>query len=263
MKTLMQYIIESRELFNPTVDINKLQSILQTISIDGFLDVDEVQYINHIIGKDLSNHAIHGLIAAYLFSKDHGLGIKPFSNISVKDAENFVKLMKKIPASRIDKVLGGGAEGCIVDLDDNRVMKIFYTGVEPVNMSWDELFSIYEEIFKGKYVTLPRVFRVKRPYVIREACRVNTKKCKDYYNITQKTYKTSEGTDEMIGYVDEDNEDILRPLIDNKLEMEVLDWLVNLRDEMDSLGIRDLFGEDFKLSNIGETKDGRIVCFDF
>ena len=75
MKTLMQYIIESRELFNPTVDINKLQSILQTISIDGFLDVDEVQYINHIIGKDLSNHAIHGLIAAYLFSKDHGLGV--------------------------------------------------------------------------------------------------------------------------------------------------------------------------------------------
>lgn len=268
MKSLLEYIME-REYFNPDVDINILQPILQTISDGGILDDTDVNYINSLINGSFSVHVIDGIVAGYLFSKKFGLGKEPHDKISIGDTEKLVELVRRIPVDRIQRFLGAGAEGFVLNIGNDMVVKMFFTDSDPIGMSWDLLFTIFENIQKENPETLPKIYKVKRPYVIREAVKMNTPKCKKYFDISTTKYKLPNGPSDMLyGIVADYSEDSIRPLLKSDIEIEVLDWLVKLRDEMENLGIVDnqgesCFGEDFKLANIGETKDGRVVCFDF
>ena len=258
-----------REYFNPDVDVNILQPILQTVSEGGILGDTEVNYINSLIHGSFSVHVIDGIIAGYLFSKRFGLGKEPHDKISIGDTERLVELVRRIPVDRIQRFLGAGAEGFVLNIGNDMVVKMFFTDSDPIGMSWDLLFTIFENIQKENPGTLPKVYKVKRPYVIREAVKMNTPKCKKYFDTTQKVYTLPDGSkDDLMQIVYDYNESKIRKSLKTDIEIEVLDWLVKLRDEMENLGIVDnqgesCFGEDFKLSNIGETKDGRVVCFDF
>lgn len=165
------------------------------------------------------------------------------------------------------KSLGKGEEGEVFDLGDGRVKKVFKRGRVP--LPWQLLYQACQ--MGVEIEALPKVFEVGDDYIIREDCTPNTSKCKSIYKTSQSVPFPKSGPDTIYQLVYDGHwwytpEEGLRTNIRWALKgivKDTVNFLVHLKYELSQIcGDRAGLG-DFALKNLGETKDGRVVMFDF
>ena len=161
--------------------------------------------------------------------------------------------------------LGKGAEGVVYDIGDGKVRKVFKRGNVPLAYQLLKAATDY-----GVIQCLPKVYEVGDDYIIRENCKPNTPKCKEYYKISQTAiYNDSDKLywEVLNGnyWYDPDKDNYfsnIKGIIRGK-QQEVMQWLCRLKYELSQVcGERAGLG-DFGLKNLGETNDGRVVLMDF
>lgn len=160
--------------------------------------------------------------------------------------------------------LGKGVEGIVYDEGNGRVRKVFHRDKVPVCY---QLLKAATDM--GVIHTLPKVYEIGPDYIIREDCKPNTPKCKEYYKISQtaiyndrdKLYR------EVLNgnyWYDPDKDEYfsnIKGIIRGK-QREVMQWLCRLEYELSQIKPGHGLG-DFAEKNLGETGDGRIVLMDF
>lgn len=162
--------------------------------------------------------------------------------------------------------LGKGEEGTVYDLGDGRVKKVFSRGRVPI--PWQLLYQACQSGVEIE--ALPRVFEVGDDYIIREDCKPMTEKCKKIYKCSQYVPFPKSGPDTIYRlvldghwwYTPEGSGTNIRWAIKGIVE-DTIHFLTHLKYELSQVcGDRAGLG-DFALKNLGETKDGRVVMFDF
>ena len=171
-------------------------------------------------------------------------------------AEYMVEALKK---------LGSGAEGAVYDLGDGRVRKEFHKGRVPLAYQILKIATDNNDI-----QCLPKVYEVGPDYIIRENCKPNTPKCKEYYKVAMSPVYV--GHDTLYwGVMNEDywydpDKDAyftrIKGIIRGR-QLEVKDWLCRLKYELSQIKGENAGLGDFALKNFGETDDGRVVMMDF
>lgn len=162
--------------------------------------------------------------------------------------------------------LGKGEEGTVYDLGDGRVKKVFSRGHVPI--PWQLLHKACQ--FGADIIALPKVYEVGNDYIIREDCTPNTAKCKAIYKTSQFVPFPKSGPetihqlvlDGMWWYTPENSGTKVRWALKGIVK-DTIHFLTHLKYELSQIcGDRAGLG-DFALKNLGETKDGRVVMFDF
>jgi hypothetical protein len=162
--------------------------------------------------------------------------------------------------------LGGGEEGVVYDLGNGKVKKVFSRGRVPI--PWQLL---YQACCAGvDIVALPKVYEIGDDYIIREDCTPNTARCKAFYKTSQYVPFPKSGP-----------ETIYRLVLDGYwwytpegfgtnicwalkgIVKDTIHFLTHLKYELSQVAGPHAGLGDFALKNLGETKDGRVVLFDF
>ena len=253
MKTLFDCILEAREYLNPEFGIEEVR-----VLFDGMVENDEFdeELLAGLCPPSMSTNTLEAILSAYFYSKS-GMGGK----VTDETCQKFLDMIRKQPVDRIKRILGAGGEGMVYDIGNNRVIKVIFDTNFVGNR--DETLNQFRRM-KGKhFTTLPEVYKVTDSYIIREAINVYTKKVKDFYTLCgSRIGKDSLSLERIVAQYREaealENESI------SEEQKQVIEWLVTCREELKSIGynISGNFG-DFRLANIGETKDGRVVYFDW
>ena len=255
MKTLYDFILEAREYFNPNIPIEKLEFVFQTFFAgdeDPYdHDVDIYNELKPWLPKNITAGVLSSILIVYWYSKK-GMN----HQYSKAGVEKFVDFITSQPLARVEKILGAGGEGVVIELDKDKVIKILFD-TDFMNSNETVLNTMRNMVGK-KFETLPQIYKVTKHYIIRENVIPNTKRVKDFYTISQtKVFKLLS------------LEQCVARHLENGLTLtpeqeEVKNWLVKCREELTSIGHKiELNFDDFREANIGETKDGRIVYFDF
>lgn len=162
------------------------------------------------------------------------------------------------------KRLGKGEEGIVYDLGDGKVKKVFHRGKVPMVYQLMKSATDY-----GVIECLPKVFEVGDDYIIRENCKPGTKKCKEYYKLSQcNPWVNTESCMNLVlnghYWYDPDNNSYYTDIkgIVSKPLMEVINWMVRLKYEISQVTGQEIGLGDFALKNLGETSDGRVVLMD-
>lgn len=256
MKTLLDYIREAREYFNPEFGIEEVKTLFM-----GMYDDDE---FDDVLLKNLCPHnmdvrALDAILTAYFYSKT-GMGGK----VTDETCRKFLDMIHKQPVDRIKRILGAGGEGMVYDLGNNRILKIIFD-TDFVGSNTQTL-ATYRRMVGKYYKTLPNIYKVTKNFIIRENVEPATTKCRKYYEVATTRYPGLEkfgGTMERCFALGK--ADVFDTVVPKTKETEeVGKWLLDLIADLESIGtsIEGNLG-DFKPANLGETKDGRVVYFDW
>lgn len=148
------------------------------------------------------------------------------------------------------KRIGHGEEGTVYDLGNGRVKKVFSRGRVPLPYT-----LLKHAAEHGDITALPAVYETGGDYVIREYVQPQTKKCSEYYRISQTRY----GGTTMYRHV----LDGAVPHGMSARERTVYEWLKRLQYELSQVCGPTAGLGDFALKNLGETNDGRVILYDF
>jgi hypothetical protein len=203
---------------------------------------------------------IFDMISVYYCSKSgmHG-------KITDEGCKKFLEMIRKQPLERIKRILGAGGEGMVYDLGDDRILKILF------DTDWmgqnQRNLKLMKSMIGRKFETLPRTYKVTKNFIIRENCEPNTPRVQKFHDIATK----KQFHDDKVSYenlvVGGHSDKALAMAVSNE-EKDVVKWLMKCCEELRSIGYNP--GEDginnlgdFRPANLGETKDGRIVYFDW
>lgn len=156
--------------------------------------------------------------------------------------EELYKYLEQLPLDRFKRIVGGGSEGILLELDDKKLLKIFYQLDIP---KFSKLMIPLNK--ESKY--FPKIYKLGSNWFVIEKLQVHTQKCKNYINIIDE-----------YGWIISNNlkdQDISNL---NKLEKEVYEWCVECSKIMISNKIG--WPSDLCINNIGERSNGDIVFFD-
>ena len=256
MKALLDYILEAREYFNPDVELEDVMLLFTSMAKDD--EFDET-LLSMMCPAGIDENTLDAILTAYFFSKS-GMGGK----VTKEGCQKFLDMVKKQPLERIKRILGAGGEGMVYNLGDNKVLKMMFD----VDFLGDrnKHIAICKSMIGKHFETLPDIYKVTGDYVIRDDVTPSTPKCKEYYKIATTKYPGLEdvgGTMER-GFARGKIYDVNIAVPKTKEIQEVRKWLLKLRNELYTIGmeIKNNYG-DFKPANLGETKDGRVVYFDW
>ena len=182
--------------------------------------------------------------------------------------EDFVKdayrMGQALAENNIRVIYGAGGEGMVYNLGDGRVIKMIFDTDFVSNR--DITLAMTKKMVGKKFETLPNVYKVAGNYIIREDVKPATAKCKKYYEIATTKYPGLEevgGTMER-GFARGKFDEVNMVVPKTKDVQEVRKWLLKLRSDLEAIGVEvKLNYGDFKPANLGETKDGRVVYFDW
>lgn len=255
MKALHDFILESRDYFNPNISIEKLEFIFQTYFAGDEDPYDhEVDIYNELkpwLPKNITAGILSGILIAYWYSKK-GMN----HQYSKAGVEKFIQFITSQPLARVEKILGVGSEGMVIELDKNKVIKILFD-TDFMNSNESVLSTMRNMVCKH-FETLPRIHKVTKHYIIRENVTPNTKRVNDFYSISQTKVFESLTLEQCVARHLEAGLNLTPE------QKDVKNWLVICREELTSIGHKiELNFGDFRPANLGETKDGRIVYFDF
>ena len=254
MKTLYNYIMEAREYFNPKFGPEEVK-----VLFTGMAEEDEFdeELLRMICPAGMDPDTVNAILTAYFYSKS-GMGGK----VTDAGCEKFLDMIRRQPVERIKRIVGAGSEGMIYDIGDGKILKvIFDTDFLGSNI---RMIKSFRGMIGKKFRTLPNVYKVTDTYIIREDVKPSTLKCVKYYTVATTKYPGLESVGKTLERAVADNErSVVEPLVPEEAR-EVMDWLYDLRGELDTIGVKveRNFG-DFKSANLGETKDGRVVYFDW
>lgn len=256
MKNLFEYILENREYFNPEFGIEEIKVLFTGMAENEEFD-EEI--LSRICPFNMNIDTADAILTAYFYSKS-GMNGK----VTNETCRKFIDMIKKQPVDRIKRILGAGGEGMVYDLGNDRVLKIIFD-TDFVSNGAQNL-KIYKSMIGKNFVTLPKIYKVTQHFIIRESVTPATTKCANYYRIATTNYpglKDVGGTMER-GFARGKIYDVNVGVPKSNNIQEVRKWLLTLRNELNSIGIniKVNYG-DFRLKNIGETKDGRVVYFDW
>lgn len=256
MKTLLDYILEAREYFNPEVELEDVMLLFTSMAKDD--EFDET-LLSMMCPAGIDENTLDAILTAYFFSKS-GMGGK----VTKEGCQKFLDMVKKQPLERIKRILGAGGEGMVYNLGDNKVLKMMFD-VDFLG-DRDKYIATCKSMIGKHFETLPDIYKVTGDYVIREDVKPATAKCKEYYKIATTRYPGLEeigGTMEK-GFARGKIYDVNMAVPKTKDVQEVRKWLLALRRDLKAIGINiEVNYGDFKPANLGETKDGRIVYFDW
>lgn len=256
MKTLLDYIQEAREYFSQEFNIEEIKTLFM-----GMYENDEFdeELMKELCPYNMDVRTLTAIMTAYFYSKT-GMGGK----VTDETCQRFLDMIHKQPVDRIKRILGAGGEGMVYDLGNNRIMKMVFD-TDFVGSSANTL-KTYMKMVGNHYKTLPNIYKVTKNFIIRENVVPATTKCRKYYDVATTRYPGLDrfgGTMEQCfahGKAIEFNAIVPK----TKETEEVGKWLLNLISDLKSIGvsIENNLG-DFKPANLGETKDGRVVYFDW
>ena len=254
MKTLYEYVTEAREYFNPKFGLEEVKVLFAGMAEDDEFD-EEILRMICPAGMDLDT--IDAILTAYFYSKS-GMGGK----VTDAGCEKFLDMIKHQPVERIKRIVGAGGEGMIYNIGDGKVLKVIFD-TDFLGSNAKMIKSLRSMVGKT-FRTLPNVYKVTDTYIIREDVKPTTSKCANYYTVATTKYPNLESVGKTLERAVADNQrSVVEPLVPEEAR-GVMDWLYDLRDELDAIGVKveHNFG-DFRPANLGETKDGRVVYFDW
>ncbi len=264
MKTLLDYIFEAREYFNPNIPFEVIDNVFKIYFApdDAEPDDHEVDIYNELkqwLPKNINSSILLGILMVYWYSEN---GMK--NHYSKDGVERFVKFITSQPISRVEKIIGAGSEGLVIQIGNGKVMKILFD--TDFMSSNKRTLETMKRMIGKHFETLPDIYKVTGNYVIREDVKPATAKCREYFRIATTKYSGLEdvgGTMER-GFARGKIYDVNIAVPKTKEIQEVRKWLLKLRNELYTIGmeIKNNYG-DFKPANLGETKDGRVVYFDW
>lgn len=245
MKTLLQYINEARATIGELpFEYELFEKFIQDAIIDA--KYDDSEYWGAMKTKVTGYHKdiwkwFYSWCESYLYMKDIPL-------------LNFYNAMKQIPLDRFNRVLGAGSNGIVLDMDGDKVIKIFYG--DTIKLI-DKPFIEY--CYKHNSKVFPKVYKIGKNWCIMEKLNVRTTKCHMYMDIMDNVYINNRS---VIMYVCDNNK---LPLFNklSKNEKEVANWCFAVKKEMENINSKYIkYPGDLVLNNIGERDNGEIVFFD-
>lgn len=185
-----------------------------------------------------------GIKALYKFCDDFIMKLDECGVYNITD--EIIQLMldriSKMPANKLENLLGVGEEGIVVELHD-KVVKCFFGDKVP-----SDKINFYKACKTGKYDVLPKVIRIGKGYVIMEKLKMYTPKCDEYQYIIDKVYwDVYDGKYKLEDYTEQ--------------EQEVILWMEEVRKMLSETTEFNGFG-DLDEKNFGENQVGKIVYFD-
>ena len=262
MKTLFDIINESREYFHLDIPLEDMKSVFKIFAIE---DDEPEEHIDEVYKKmkkwipdNISPDTLMSVLMAYFYSPK-GMNGK----YSDKGVEMFMEFINNQPLERVEKVLGAGGEGMVISIGGGKVMKIMFDA--DINGRNKRMLDISRNMVGKTFETLPNVYKVTKNIIIRDDVMPATKKCIEYYNISKSQYADCPFTLEQL--IMKDNLSKAFEVTGRKLKLKpVVKWLYKLRKELMSIGMltdKSITLGDFKPANLGETKDGRVVYYDW
>lgn len=185
-----------------------------------------------------------GIKALYKFCDDFIMKLYEcgVDNITEEIIQLMLDKISKMPANKLENLLGVGEEGIVVELHD-KVVKCFFGD----KIKKDKL-DFYKACKSGKYKIFPKVMRIGKGYVIMEKLKMYTPKCDAYQYVIDKVYwDVYDGKYKLEDYSEE--------------EQEVIKWLEEVKKAISETTIYADMG-DLSEKNFGEREDGTIVYFD-
>jgi hypothetical protein len=273
MKSLKDYLIEAREYFNTdNITIEDIRILTQYGNTLRYGPDDEWLAVYNKIWPVKSMNPIAGwcLFTAYYTSKQ-GMG----KHFTEDGARKLLDILKKQPLDRLEKILGAGAQGMVYDLGDNKVMKMF---IDIPKCKLNYVLKSTKKMIGKQFSTLPTIYRSTSWYYIREGIipGPKSKKCKKIMDTLSYENWPESGvylgiTGAIVGKdinsIDE-FESKFRPIrssgsVSANQKKEALQWLITCFNELKSINVElDSGFGDFRLDNLGETVDGRVVYHD-
>lgn len=253
-----------------------LQEILEAQERIGKLPFSRQEFADFInVAKDYDDEAyIYGVFRDKIIS---ACGEKVWNGFKgwiegswySSDPNDLYDLLERLPKNRLDRVLGAGSYGIVLDLND-KVIKWFHKNTPMENR--DRKF--YEYCLRHRTSVFPEIYKVGKNFVIMEKLKTGTQKCKlyDQWIGFSPKYKTTFKPKELKGKEADlefcvKNYEKYSSQIDDYLfkattqVREIFDWLMRVRDEYWKIFPGDGFG-DLREANIGERNNGDMVWFD-
>lgn len=263
MKTLFEYILEAREYFNPNIPFEVIDNVFKTYFAPDDADPDdhELDIYNELkqwLPKNIDSSVLLGILMVYWYSEN---GMK--YHYSKDGVERFVKFITSQPLSRVEKILGTGSEGLVIQIGDGKVMKILFD--TDFMSSNKRTLETMKRMIGRNFETLPNVYKVTKNIIIRDDVTPSTPKCREYFQIANTKYGDCPATLERL--IAQGELAKAFEVTGRKLKTKpVIKWLQKLKTELQSIGAMPERANnlgDFKPANLGETKDGRVVYFDW
>lgn len=263
MKTLFEYITETREYFSPEIPFERIDFVFKTYFAPSDAEPEEHEFdiygeLEPWLPKNIGPGTLLGILMAYWYS-ENGMGY----HYSEEGVGKFMKLITSQPLSRVEKILGAGSEGLVIHIGGDKVMKILFD--TDFLGSNKKMLSTLRNMIGKRFETLPNVYKVTKNIIIRDDVMPDTPLCREYHKIATTKFDNCKYTLERL-IAQGDLTQAYEVTGRNMKAKKVIKWLWALRKDLISIGAlqeNSLNLGDFKPMNLGETKDGRIVCFDW
>lgn len=252
MRQLYDYIFESETIGNVGIDFDTFYNYVDNWDSykEGYTDkyskIVQQKLKERFGKKDFKIKAIiDDWVNAFMVE---------MSRMNVVIDENIMRFIYdkliNTPLSRLDKLIGAGANAATFDLGD-KVIKCFYK-----NRMYEREKEFYELCKSRKFEdVLPIVYHIGKGYVIMEKVKVRTKKCTDIIHSLNK----DNGTDTLYHLIQDGKTDEFK--WDKKSEFTI-QWMSKIRKVLDVLGYEHTDYGDLHPENIGERDNGDVVYFD-
>ena len=176
------------------------------------------------------------------------------------DLDVLYDILCNVPLKRLDKMLGAGSNGLVIDCGD-KVIKWFHKNTPPKGE--DERFYNWclEHPDSGVF---PVVYKVGENYAVMEKLETRTTKCKKYDKYLGFNGKKIEidGVNKPLDYWLYKNDPKIEEILKKDAEVwEIYCWGRKALKYLKEIAGFDKFS-DLRLANIGERKNGDIVWFD-
>lgn len=244
MKKLKQYILESRDVIGQLpFSLDLFKKFIQDAIIDA-------EYDNSIYWEPMEeivkkyNPSLWNIFYSWCESIME-LKISP---------EEFYEKIKQIPISRINRVLGAGSNGVVLDMGD-MVLKIYYSKTikKP-----DNVFYSWCKDHKSK--TFPKVYKLGSNWILMEKLKIKTKDTRDLLDTIDDPNPINGKT--LWDWIKLDKEDVDTSIF-NKEQLKAFDWAQSCKKDMQNMNHRGIaWPGDLSINNIGQRNTGEIIFFD-
>lgn len=156
--------------------------------------------------------------------------------------------LQKIPLERVPRILGAGSEGSVIAVGDDKVIKWFHkynTIHKP-----EEIFNLYQYIFKHPHKNFPKIYKVTDKYIVLE--RLDTKSnIPRMYDID---YTTMQGIRDSVYY---------GKSMPKGVPARILNWHIECCRYLKDSGFDYFYPGDIRVKNMGvRPKTKEVVWFD-
>lgn len=244
MKSLNQYIFESRETIGQLpFSFELFDKFIKDAIIDA--EYDNSEYWDPM--EEIVKRYNPNLWNSFYSWCESIMELK----ISTKE---FYEKIKQIPISRINRVLGAGSDGVVLDMDD-KVLKIYYS--KTIKRPDYDFYSWCKD---NKSKVFPKIYKMGKNWVLMEKLKIKTKDTKALLDTIDDSTPINGKT--LWDWIKLDEEEVDLTIFNDK-QLEAFNWAQNCKKDMKKMNHRGIgWPGDLQINNIGQRKTGEIIFFD-